>query len=294
LTALVLQQSEYTVATIRRAASRALRERSVETPELDARILVGHALGLDLAGLATDFDRTIANEELAHVSALIARRLAGEPVARITGVKEFWGLSLHVTPDTLVPRPETETVVEAALAHVDAAGLRGQPIRIADLGTGSGALLLALLAECPRATGVATDISIAALETARDNAARLGLAARAEFLACDFAQGIGGKFDVVVCNPPYVRSGDLPYLQCEVREHDPHLALDGGADGLDAYRVLASAAGDLLEDHGIFVLELGIGQERSVRTLLRAAGLAVEPARPDLGGVARALLSKRP
>jgi release factor glutamine methyltransferase len=291
---IVLRQSEHTIGTIRRAAGRALRENGVATPELDARILVGHALGLEQAGLAAGFDKPVAGEQTARIDALVARRLAGEPVARITGVKEFWGLSLRITPETLVPRPETETLVEAALSHIDAAGLRGRPIRIADLGTGSGALLLALLSECPRATGMGTDISLAALETARDNAARLGLASRAEFLACNFADAIGGTFDVVACNPPYIRSGDLPYLQREVREHDPHRALDGGPDGLDAYRSLACAARDLLEADGIFVLELGIDQEQPVRALLQAAGLVVEPASLDLGGIPRALLSRRP
>jgi release factor glutamine methyltransferase len=290
----LLAQRDSTLASIRRAAAAVLQQAGVETSDLDARSLVGHALGLDLTGLAQDPERVLSREELDHIDGFVARRIDGEPVARIVGVKEFWGLRLQLTADTLVPRPETETVVEAALAWLDARGLRQRPVRIADLGTGSGALLLALLWECPRASAVATDVSISVLETARDNALRLGLGERAHFVLADFTKPIGGKFDLVVCNPPYVRSGDIPYLSREVRDHDPRRALDGGADGLDAYRALAKTVPALLAPGGALVLELGIGQERSVRELLQRAGLLVEPARADLSGIPRALLARRP
>jgi release factor glutamine methyltransferase len=195
---------------------------------------------------------------------------------------------LRVTAATLVPRPETETVVEAALAAIDSGGSRTRAMRIADLGTGSGALLIALLSELPNAHGVGTDVSAEALVVARDNARRLGLAARAQFAACDFGAALVGGFDLVVCNPPYVASGDIGGLAPEVR-CDPRRALDGGADGLSGYRALAGQARRLLKPAGDLVVELGVGQERTVAALFRSAGLAPAPARPDLGGIPRAL-----
>ena len=167
-------------------------------------------------------------------------------------------------------------------------GPRTRALRIADLGTGSGALLLALLSELPNATGIGTDVSREALEAARANAGRLGLAARATFVACDFGAALAGRFDLVVSNPPYVASGDIAALPPEVR-HDPRRALDGGADGLDCYRTIAGQAPKLLKPGGHLVVELGIGQEPAVAALFRAAGLATSPARPDLGGIPRAL-----
>ena len=163
-----------------------------------------------------------AEEARTHRARWPRDRLGGEPVARITGVKEFWGLPLRVTPATLVPRPDTETVVEAALAAIDAGGSRQRALRIADLGTGSGALLLALLSELPNAFGIATDLNVAALEAARDNARRHKLDTRAQFVACDFGAALGGGFDLVVVNPPYVAIGELAGLPAEVR-HDPQL-----------------------------------------------------------------------
>ena len=223
-----------------------------------------------------------------HSTALAARRLDREPVARILGVKEFWGLPLRLNAATLVPRPETETVVEAALAAIDGAGPRDRALRIADLGTGSGALLIALLTELPNATGIGTDVSREALAAARDNADRLGLAARAEFTVCDFGAALTGAFDLVVSNPPYIASADIATLAPEVRR-DPRRALDGGADGLDCYRTIAGQVPRLLKPNGDLVVELGIGQEPAVATLFRAAGLTPSPARLDLSGIPRAL-----
>src|SRR5262249_6137776 len=191
--------------------------------------------------------------ERERIAAMAARRLAREPVARIVETREFWGLSLRVSPAVLVPRPETETVVATALAALDRDADRARPVRIADLGTGSGALLLALLSELPNAFAVGTDLSMDALAVARDNAERLGLAARAAFVACDFAGGLAGPFDLVVANPPYVASHELAQLAPEVRDHDPLLALDGGADGLRAYRALAADAPRLIGARGHMV-----------------------------------------
>jgi release factor glutamine methyltransferase len=221
------------------------------------------------------------------IAALAARRLAREPVARIVGVKEFWSLPLRVSAATLVPRPESETVVEAALAAVEA----HRALRIADLATGSGALLLGLLSELPHAFGVGTDSSIPALEVARDNARRLG-ATRAAFVACDFAAALGVRFDLVVCNPPYIASHEIAALAPEVRDHEPIAALDGGPDGLDGYRAVAAAAGALLAPGGALVVELGFGQAEAVAALLTEAGLALSAPHHDLMGIPRALVAR--
>ena len=283
-----------TVAQARRALATALRDAGIETPQLDARILVGHALGLDHAALAARGDQPLAAAEVECIDDFAARRLAREPVARILGRQEFWSLPLIVTPAVLVPRPDTETVVELALDAVTASGGRQRPLRLLDIGTGSGALLLALLTELPAATGIGTDISEAALAVARDNAARLALDARCTFVACDIAQAVDGPFDLVVSNPPYIASAEIATLAPEVRDHDPRLALDGGPDGLAAYRAIAADAGRLLATGGMLVVELGAGQEDAITRLFTQAGLAVPaPARKDLGGIARALLASR-
>jgi release factor glutamine methyltransferase len=277
-----------TVADARHALAGTFRSAGLDTPDLDARILVGHALGLDHAALAANAQRILNAGETSTIEALERRRTGGEPVARIVGIKEFWGLPLRVTPATLVPRPDTETVVEAALAAIEAGGSRQRALRIADLGTGTGALLLALLSELPNALGIATDLSVAALGVARDNARQLKLDARARFAVCDFGAALRGGFDLVVVNPPYVASGELAGLSAEVR-HDPQLALDGGVDGLSAYRALAADARRLIVPGGHLVVELGAGQDAAVTTLFRTAGLECLPARPDLLGIARAL-----
>jgi release factor glutamine methyltransferase len=188
-----------------------------------------------------------------------------------------------------VPRPETETVVEAALDFVVRGGLRMQKLRILDVGTGSGALLLALLSELPNAVGVGTDISAAALDVARANAARNKLAARCAFIACNIAAGLQGPFDLIVSNPPYVARGEIASLAPEVRDYDPTLALDGGSDGLDGYRAIAADASRLLAPGGNLIVELGIGQEPAVRALFTNARLKVGAARDDLAGIPRAL-----
>jgi len=201
-------------------------------------------------------------------------------------------LPLRVDAATLVPRPETETVVEAALAAIDAGGPRSRELRIADLGTGSGALILALLSELPNAFGIGTDASAKALAVARDNARRLAQI-RARFIACDMAAALRGPFDTIVSNPPYIASGDIAALAPDVRDFDPHLALDGGADGLQFYRAIAAAAPALLAPGGALVVELGIGQAEPVARIFAAAGLAPSPPCPDLNGTLRALVVRK-
>jgi release factor glutamine methyltransferase len=264
----------------------------LDSPDLDSRILIGHALGLDHAALAAAATRRLGADEESAIAALASRRLTGEPVARILGYKEFWSLPLRIDAATLVPRPETETVVEAALAAVDSGGPRSRELRIADLGTGSGALILALLSELPNTFGIGTDTSAKALVVARDNARRLALS-RARFIACNMAAALRGPFDAIVSNPPYIASGDIAALAPDVRDFDPHLALDGGTDGLSFYRAIAAAVPTLLMPGGVLVVELGIGQAEPVAHLFAAAGLAPSPPHPDLNGTPRALVARK-
>ncbi|HVY58254.1 MAG TPA: peptide chain release factor N(5)-glutamine methyltransferase [Xanthobacteraceae bacterium] len=285
-------EADKTVEAARRQLAAAFRRRAIDSPELDARILVGHALGLDHTGLVRAADRMLTAAERARIAELGARRIAGEPVARILGYKEFWGLPLRVTGAVLVPRPETETVVEAALAACEGTGPRDRPRRILDLGTGSGALLLALLHELPTSTGVGTDRAAAALLVARGNAEDLGLGRRAHWVGCDYAEALSDRFDLIVSNPPYVKRSDIADLAPEVRDFDPHGALDGGPDGLDAYRAIAAGVTRVLAPGGHLVVELGAGQASAVAHLLAASGLAVETAGCDLSGTERALTAR--
>jgi release factor glutamine methyltransferase len=277
------------VAQARRAVTEQFRAAQIDSPELDARVLIGHALGIDHAALASAGPQQLSDLSADQIERLAARRLAGEPVARIVGTREFWGLPIAVTPAVLVPRPETETVVELVLALLDRAGARARALRVADLATGSGAILLALLTELPGAHGIGTDIASDALAVARRNADKLGLGARATFLAGDYGTALQAPFDLVVSNPPYVTSTGIATLAREVREHDPRHALDGGGDGLAGYRAIAADAPRLLGRAGQLVVEIGAGQERAVAAIFQAAGLAIVAVRPDLSGIPRAL-----
>lgn len=279
-----------TVEMARRMLTARFRARAVDSAELDARMLVGAALDLDLTGLIAAAARLVTPDEAVRVEDFAGRRLAGEPVARILGIKEFWGLPLQLSPATLVPRPDTETVVELALEIWRAERHPDRRLRIADIGTGSGAILLALLSELPEACGIGTDISLAALRTASSNAAHLGFTRRAAFVACDYAAALSGVFDLVVSNPPYIRSAEIAGLASEVRAYDPPAALDGGADGLDAYRALIPQAAALLAPRGALVVEAGLGQSGQIQGLMTAAGLTLKwPPKADLAGVPRAV-----
>jgi release factor glutamine methyltransferase len=277
------------VAEAIRLVAQSFRLAGVESPEVDARALLGHTLHVDRTRLLIDSDRMLEAREIAAISTLAARRLKREPVARILGAKEFWSLPLQISPDVLDPRPDTETIVEAALDFVARAGLKMTKLRILDIGTGSGALLLALLSELPNAAGTGTDISAAALEIARANAKRNGFVARCSFVTCNIADGVRGPFDLIVSNPPYIAHGEIAALAPEVRDYDPTVALDGGADGLDAYHAIADDARRLLAPGGRLIVELGAGQELAVRTLFTKAGLTVGAARKDLAGIPRSL-----
>ncbi len=283
------------VQAARRALAARLRDEGIDSPDLDARLLIGAALRLDLTGLAVHAARLVAPDEAAAIEDFARRRIAREPVARILGHKEFWGLDLVLSDATLVPRADTETVVEAALDIIRREARTADTLRIADIGTGSGAILLALLTELPNARGIGTDISAEALATAEENAQRLGLAGRAAFVRCDYAAALAGALDLVAANPPYIATADIAGLDRDVREHDPRRALDGGPDGLDAYRTLVPQAARLLAPGGALVVEVGRGQSAAVGEIMRAAGLALPSApRADLGGVPRAVIGRKP
>jgi release factor glutamine methyltransferase len=250
----------------------------IDEPRREARLLLAAALGINAAGL-------IARDEVdpaAYADAL-ARRVAREPLAYITGRKEFWGLTFFTSPATLIPRPDTETLIEAVLES----GLK--PRTVLDLGTGTGCLLLAALHEFPAAFGVGVDINPDAAALAARNARALGLANRAAFLASSWTSALAQKFDLVLSNPPYIEGPDLSGLMPEVRKYEPVAALDGGADGLDAYRAIIAALPSILAPDGLAVLELGAGQAISVAALAAEAGFSCS-VRPDLAGRDRAAL----
>jgi len=285
----MLAVSIRTIAAARQALTEKFRQAGIDSADADARLLISHALGIDRAALIASGERALNTEEMTAIDSLAERRLKREPVARIFGCKEFWSLSLHISQSVLVPRPETETVIEAALDYIVRGGLRAESLRILDIGTGSGALLLALLSELPNAFGTGTDISTPALGVARVNAERHALAPRCTFATCNIADGLPGPFDLIVSNPPYIAHNDIATLAPEVRDYDPVLALDGGSDGLNGYRAIAHDARRLLAPGGRLIVELGAGQETAVRALFTNAGLTVGAARKDLAGISRAL-----
>ncbi|HEV7351711.1 MAG TPA: peptide chain release factor N(5)-glutamine methyltransferase [Brevundimonas sp.] len=262
--------SDTTLLTAWKAAQARLKAGRIDSPAIDARLLLEAATGAGRVDILTDPYRAVTPEQAAALDAMVERRLRREPVSRILGRKGFWKILLTVTPDVLSPRPDTETLLDVVLK---AKGER-EAFTACDLGTGSGAILLALLAERPAAKGVGTDVSSEALAVARENAANLDLNDRATFIRTDWAAGFAdASFDVVLSNPPYIPSGDIPGLDPEVRDHDPHLALDGGADGLDAYRTLAPEIARILKPGGLYAVEIGWDQGQAVRALFAAAGL---------------------
>jgi release factor glutamine methyltransferase len=271
-------------------ARRALEAAGVSTPVLDARALVEGAAGVQRIEILTDPHREIDQTASDRLEALTARRAAREPLAYVLGVKEFWSMPLEVDPAVLCPRPETETVVQAGL---DALGAEDEA-RVLDLGVGSGAILLAILKERPNARGVGVDLSEDALRIAERNAVQLGLAERAHFVGGNWGAGLEGPFDLIVSNPPYIASGEIDTLEPEVSQWEPRLALDGGADGLDAYRAIARDIARLLRPAGRFALEIGQGQEAAVADILRGQGLSPDATLVDLAGVNRVVPGGKP
>lgn len=266
-----------------------LKAAGIETPVLDARMLLEKAAGVDRHALVTDPYRVVPPAAVAALDELVARRLAREPMSHIMGARGFWTFDLAVTPDVLTPRPDTEQVVAEVLKRVD----RGAAHRILDLGVGSGAILLALLSELLGAQGLGVDRSEAALAVAQENAARTGLGHRARFAVGDWGEGLSEPFDIIVSNPPYIATPELATLDAEVRDHEPHLALDGGPDGLAAYRALLPDVVRLLAPGGLVALEIGHRQANAVSALVDQAGLQVEAVAKDLGKRDRVVLARR-
>jgi len=273
-------------AALRRGQVR-LRDAGIEAPRRDARLLLAAALDMSPSELMMVGERTLTPAELRGFDALIERRSGREPVSRILGRREFWSLDLAITPATLDPRPDSETLVEAVLDRI---ADRDRPRRVLDLGTGSGNLLLAVLAALPGAWGIGLDRDAAALAAAASNAGRLGLAGQAAFVASDWGAALSGNWDVILCNPPYIRTGHIDELAPEVARFEPRSALDGGSDGLAAYRRVVPEIARLLAPDGLAAVELGAGQDAEVADMARDGGLEPRHCLPDLAGIRRCLL----
>ncbi len=274
-----------TITGVIRHAAKQLALRGVETPALDARLLMQAAAELRHSDIIAEPDVVLAPDVVARFWVFIERRSAFEPVSRILGIREFYGREFCVTPAVLDPRADTETLIEAALSIV-----QGQsPLHILDLGTGSGAIAITLLAELPGASGVATDVSPDALVVAKANAESLGVSGRLQFFQAQWFDGLEGKFDLIVSNPPYIPECDIAGLAADVREFDPLPALAGGEDGLAAYKSIALGANGFLSPNGHILLEIGAGQEIAVQTLFEGAGFGLMGRYIDLVGHIRCL-----
>ncbi|MGF1474744.1 MAG: peptide chain release factor N(5)-glutamine methyltransferase [Geminicoccaceae bacterium] len=281
-----MSRSTATVSDLLRAAAARLNEAGCESPKLDARLLFCFAAGWSRTDLAVASREPIDQETSSRFAALILRRCLRTPVAYLTGRREFWSLEFNVGPGVLVPRPESERLVELALNQVSDPAVE---IRVLDMATGTGCLLAALLSELPAATGIGTDVSQPALAYARTNIDRLGLAGRAHLVCCPWAEALAQRFDLILCNPPYIRRGVFANLSPEVTDHEPALALDGGEDGLEAYRQLLPEISGHLTPAGAAIVEIGCDQGGAVAALARHAGFAAE-IHPDLAGLDRALV----
>ena len=284
-----MKQPDGTCGRLVAEAAAALSAAGVADPRRQARRLISGALAIPPPDLFGDPDRALDEQQISRVLALLRRMVAGEPLSRIFEKREFWGLEFTLSADTLDPRPETETVIEAVLRREPD---RSAPRRLLDLGTGTGCLLLALLAELPAASGVGIDIAEGAVRTAVRNAVCLGLADRARFFVGDWATAVSGKFDAILANPPYIASEALALLPREVACHDPWRALDGGEDGLRSHRAIAEAASGLLSPGGIFATEIGAGQEDAVAAIMKENSLIVDGIEKDLAGIARSVIAR--
>ena len=271
-----------------RRAKRRLEEAGIDSAEIDARLIVEHVTGTTRLDLIARPDQLVAGPHVDAIEVALARRAGREPVHRILGTREFYGLPMRISAGTLEPRPDTEVLVDAVLAVAGEGALR-----ILDLGTGTGAILIALLAELPQARGVAVDVSDDALETAAANADLNGVAGRFRTVKSDWFADVVGEFDVIVSNPPYIATTDIAALDLDVRGFDPPAALDGGPDGLDCYRTIATGAGAHLTSAGSIGVEIGHDQKDAVIAIFESAGFAYQAARKDLGGNDRVLIFRR-
>ncbi|NTE57493.1 peptide chain release factor N(5)-glutamine methyltransferase [Agrobacterium tumefaciens] len=285
--------AEGTVSAELAAARKRLQAAGVSDPFLDARLLIAEIIGFSLTDFVMKPDHPLTCEEQARIAAMVERRAGGEPVHRILGHREFHGLDLLLSKETLEPRPDTEVLVDTVLPALKQAVSQKGSARVLDLGTGTGAICLALLKECPGATGIGSDISADALETAAKNASRNGLETRFEIRQSDWFEKISGRFDIIVSNPPYIRSDIVTTLDREVRHHDPMAALDGGQDGLAPYRLIAADAGRFLVENGIVGVEIGFDQRLDVSAIFASHGFSLLDAVKDYGGNDRVLIFRR-
>lgn len=276
-----------------RAARERLAAAGIADPALDSRLIVEHFSGTTRTQAIAEPGQKVGSAALSAVEAGLRRRVAGEPVHRILGYREFYGLRLSLSPETLEPRPDTETLVDAVLPFARVTAERLGECRILDLGTGTGAIALALLGAVPAATATGVDISPDALATAAGNARELGLGERFKALHSNWFEKVSGRYHVIASNPPYIPSRDIGNLQDEVRDFDPHQALDGGADGLDPYRVIAAEAAAFLEAQGKVAVEIGHTQKNEVSGIFAAAGYTLNAAHCDLAGNDRVLVFER-
>ena len=267
--------------------SRKLETAGIETASLDARLLVQHALGLDDTGMLLQFDKILDEQELRALAQLAVRRLDREPVAHILGYREFWGLPFKVTPDTLVPRPDSETLVEAVLSHIKD---RNAPQTLADIGTGTGCLLLSLLNECPGMFGVGVDISQNAIQVAQLNASKLGLDKRCRFIRGDYASALGEGIDILISNPPYLAANEMDDLERDVARYDPYSALVSGQTGLEAYEAIFRKVRSWRALPGLMAFEIGYRQATDLVDLATKVGLPKPSIIRDLGRNDRVLL----
>ena len=278
-----------TLGSILAEAAAALRTAGVDEPRRRARRLIAGVLELSPSELVSHPEREVAAVEGEHLRGSLARMVGGEPLSRILGWREFWGLRFALSPDTLDPRPESETIVEAVLARI---GERAAPLTILDLGTGTGCLLLALLSEFPSASGIGIDLSAGAAATARRNAEALGFGHRARFAVGSWGSALSARFNAIVANPPYIARAALAGLAPEVVRYDPRFALDGGDDGLAAYRQIAREMPDRLVGDGVFVAEVGFGQATAAAEIFASAGLFIDGIERDLAGVERCVVAR--
>jgi release factor glutamine methyltransferase len=274
------------------SATRTLAAAAIETPGIDARRLAAAATGMGAAELIARPEQVVGSDARYLLAEMLRRRCAGEPVSRILGEREFFGRAFAISPATLDPRPDSETLIEGALEFVEQKDWRARPLRVLDIGTGSGALLVTLLCELPLATGLGTDVSVQALAVAQANARRHGVAERASLERRDALVGVSGPFDLVVCNPPYIATAEIAQLAPEVRDFDPRAALDGGADGLDMYRRIIPALAHVISS-GWIGFEVGAGQAHTVAGLLHHAVTGSRLRyRKDLGGHERCVTTE--
>jgi release factor glutamine methyltransferase len=286
---LALKKTKRTLAQVLREGVLKLQKAHVESASLDARLLMEHVLGCSREALLISPDAVLSKEQEAQFAALIEARSNRKPIAQLIGKREFYGRNFKVSEFTLDPRPDSETVIEALLQQAP----KEKSIKIIDLGTGSGCLLLTLLAELPQATGIGVDISDNALAVAEENARSLELSERARFIRSRWAAEVSGTFDVIISNPPYIPTAMIDMLAPEVAKYEPRLALDGGEDGLECYREIMKSLPALLAPEGVAAFEIGVGQELALTLLANEVGLQVVEIRPDLAGVPRAVVIRK-